>query len=98
MERKIFWDEKAITAFKDAISFIRKDSFQNAASVKADILSKVKELRSSPDIHPPDKYKIGNDGHFRAFEIHRFRISYWVMEQVVLIVRFRHTSQKPEPY
>jgi len=76
--RKIKWDKQAIIYFRESIKYIRKDSPQNAEKVKNDILEKIDELLIKPNIHNPDKYKINNNGDYRAFEMHRFRISYLV--------------------
>ncbi len=50
------------------------------------------------EIHPPDKYKKGNPGNYRAFELHRYRISYLVKPSEIIIARVRHTSQEPKLY
>ena len=97
-KRKIQWDKETLDLFKAAIKYIRSKSFQNADSVKADILAKVSELAEKPEIHPPDKYKKDNDGRYRAFELHRYRISYLVKETEIIIARFRHTSLEPGTY
>jgi len=75
---KIIWDKQALHYFRDAIQYIRRDSPQNADKVKMDILEKINELSQLPEIHNPDKYKINNNGNYRAFELHRFRIAYLV--------------------
>ncbi|AXY78552.1 hypothetical protein D3H65_07670 [Paraflavitalea soli] len=58
----------------------------------------MKALPTAPEIHPPDKYKVKNNKNFRAFELHRFRISYLVKEKEIIIARIRHTSQRPLKY
>lgn len=99
MEKWIIrWDKQPVLYFGEAIRFIQKDSPQNAANVKKDILLKVSALAHQPEIHPPDKYKADNTGNFRAFEIHHYRISYVVRDEEVIITRIRHTSQKPQDY
>jgi len=55
-------------------------------------------LRSNPEIHSPDKYKQNNDGNFRVFELHRYRIAYYVGESEIRILRVRHTSREPRNY
>ena len=84
--------------FKEAIRYIRKDSDQNAEKVKDEILVKIRELSTRPEIHPPDKYKQDNNGDYRAFELHRYRITYRVKEDEIVIVRVRHSSQEPQEY
>ncbi len=75
-KRKIRWDKPALIYFSEAIRYIRKDSVQNAETVKKEILEHIKELSRRPEIHAPDKYKKDNTGNnYRAFELHRYRIA-----------------------
>jgi plasmid stabilization system protein ParE len=97
-KRKILWDKAALLYFSEAIGYIRKDSAQNADKVKNDILTRIRALANNPEIHAPDKYKQDNSGHYRAFELHRYRIAYLVKEDQIIIARIRHTSQEPEAY
>lgn len=94
---KIQWDKQATISFNAAIRYIRKDSPQNADKVKNDILSKISDLSHRPETHPPDKYKQNNIG-YRAFELHRYRISYLVNKNEIIIARIRHTGQQPQEY
>ena len=95
---KIIWDKQALHYFRDAIQYIRRDSPQNADKVKMDILEKINELSQLPEIHNPDKYKINNNGNYRAFELHRFRIAYLVKQNEIIIARVRSTNQEPLDY
>ena len=97
-KRIISWDKQAVDYFSEAISYIRKDSPKNADKVRKAIIKKIKALAQKPEVHSPDKFKINNTGNFRAFELYRFRISYLVKENEVIISRIRHTSQKPVKY
>jgi plasmid stabilization system protein ParE len=97
-KRKISWDKKAILYFSEAIHYIRKDSPQNAEKVKREILKQIRELAIKPEIHNPDKYKSGNTGNHRAFELYRFRVSYFVKQNEIIITRIRHTSQEAREY
>ncbi|MGB0948547.1 MAG: type II toxin-antitoxin system RelE/ParE family toxin [Marinirhabdus sp.] len=40
-------------------------------------------------------HKIGNDGSYRAFEKHSYRVSYRITENEIRILRLRHTSRNP---
>jgi len=97
-KRKIIWDKLALIYFSDAIRYIRKDSPNNADKVKTEILEKISELSNHPEVHAPDKYKQSNTGHYRAFELHRYRIAYLVKDDEIIIARVRHTSQEPQQY
>jgi plasmid stabilization system protein ParE len=97
-ERKILWDKQALHYFRDAIQYIRKDSPQNADKVKKEVLEKINELSKRPEVHNPDKYKINNDGSYRAFELHRLRVGYLIKENEIIIARIRNTKQEPLNY
>ena len=90
--------ERAIQQFEDAIEYIEKDSVANSEKFKRDILQKIDRLLTYPENYSLDKYKLNNDGTFRAFEIHRYRISYRYKKNEVRIIRVRHTKMNPLSY
>ena len=96
--KRIHWHKSAVIYFENAISYIRNDSPKNAERVKAAILKAIGKLAQRPEIHPPDKFKLNNNGSYRAFELHRMRIGYLVTEDEIIIARIRHTSQEPLGY
>lgn len=96
--RKIRWDKQATVYLAQSINYIRKESPKNADKVKNEILLKIRELLKTPYMYSPDKYKINNDGNCRCFELHHYRISYVIMETVIIIIRIRHTNQEPQEY
>jgi plasmid stabilization system protein ParE len=97
-ERKIIWDTVAKSSYKKFLIHIRSDSYQNAISVHEDIGTLLGRLIKHPESHPPDKYRIDNDGSFRAFEKHKLRISYRVMSDSIRIIRARSVRQEPLNY
>ena len=96
--KTIKWGKAATESFRIAINYIRKDSIINSEKVKQDIITRTKSLASHPEKHPLDKYKIDNDGSFRAFEKHRYRIVYRVLQTEIKIISVRHTSMEPLEY
>jgi plasmid stabilization system protein ParE len=96
--RKISWDTQALQQFNAAIKYIARDSLQGAEKVRKDILKKVDRLQTHPTLYNPDKYKKNNDGNFRAFELHHYRVSYYVSSIEIRILRVRHTSMEPKEY
>jgi len=96
--RKLRWDSVAIKQFDKAIEYIALDSFQNAEKVRAAILENIEKLLTYPEIYSPDKFKENNDGSFRAFELYHYRVTYYVSENEIRILRIRHTKQEPKPY
>lgn len=97
-DRIVRWSKAALKQFEEAIIFIAKDSVQNALKVEMDILSKIKSLSRNPEIYSLDKFKTDNDGNYRAFELHKYRVSYKITSRIILIVRIRHTSRLPKLY
>ncbi|WP_300600228.1 type II toxin-antitoxin system RelE/ParE family toxin [Niabella sp.] len=94
----IVWNELAKNELKRAYEYILKDSYQNAVKVRQEIIDAVLSLPGQPDKHRADKYKTNNDGTWRAFEVHHYRISYRVKNSQIRIVRLRHTNRSPRPY
>jgi plasmid stabilization system protein ParE len=83
---------------KQAFDYISKDSLQNAKKVVEDILSAVNKAIFNSEIYPPDKYKDNNDGSYRAFENHHYRIVYRFNDNTIRVLRIRHTSMEPKEY
>lgn len=77
-DRKVAWAKVALQQFNAAIEYISEDSVQNAEKVMSEILEKIERLLSHPEMYPPDKYKLNNDGNYRAFECQRLRIAYYI--------------------
>ncbi len=96
--RQIKWDKQATLQFDAAMHYIRNDSPANAERLKKQLLEKISQLAINAEIYTLDKYKKGNQGEYRAFELYRYRISYLVKEKEIIITRIRHTSQAPKKY
>ena len=88
----------ALKQFNSAIDYISNDSIQNAEKVRMKILKKIESLSLYPEIYSADKYKINNDGSYRAFELYHYRIAYRVTNKEIRILRIRHTSREPKQY
>lgn len=97
-KKKVVWDELARTALREAYSRIKRDSLQQAEKVKQEILAASKKLADHPEMYPPDKYRKDKDHRFRAFEKYSYRISYFIAEDTIRVLRFRHVRQEPEEY
>jgi len=98
MVMQVIWSSSAQKQLMECYEYILLDSYQNAEKVKNGILSSTGKLTSHPEAHPLDRYKKENDGSFRAYEIHRYRIAYRVTKQNIIITRIRHTSMEPLLY
>lgn len=97
-DRKLIWDLQALTRLEKSLEWISGVSIQQAEQVEQAILERIEIIRIHPERYPPDKYKQGNTGNYRAFETHSYRISYRFTESEIRILRFRHVKQKPKEY
>lgn len=89
------WGKAAMAELRKAYHYIQLDSIQNAEMVRDDIIDITTTLPQHPEKYPLDKFKTNNDGSWRAFEIHHYRVSYRVTSGAIKIVRLRHTSRSP---
>ncbi len=94
----IKWDKQAARQLDEAVDYITKDSIQNAEKVELDILTTIGKIPKHPERYSKDKFKLKNDGSFRAFELHHYRVSYRYINNEIRILRIRHTSRCPKPY
>ncbi len=92
------WSKKATLQLQQAFDFIKQDSLQNAEKVRDEIIDITIDIVNHPEKYSLDKYKTTNDGSYRSFEIHRYRISYRITKDFIRIVRMRHTSRSPLNY
>ncbi len=98
VKKKVAWDEQAKASLREACNYIKGDSPQQAERVRKEILEATKRLSDHPEMHPPDKYRGDKDASFRAFEKYNYRISYFITEDVIRVLRFRHVKQVPKEY
>ncbi len=98
MALQIKWNKQAIEQLDKAVEYIEQDSPANAEKVRQDVLLQIDSLIQRPEKFNPDKYKINNDGSFRAFELHHYRISYRLLTNEIRILRIRHTKMNPKKY
>lgn len=96
--RKLIWDQQALTRLEKSLERISKKSIQQAEQVEQAILERIEITRVHPERHPPDKYKKKNPGNYRAFETHSYRVSYRHTEDEIMVLRFRHVKQDPKEY
>jgi plasmid stabilization system protein ParE len=94
----VVWSHSAKAELKKAFDYIALDSLQNAQMVRDTLIDETIDLQENPEKYPLDKFKKVNDGTWRAFEKHHYRISYPIFKNHIRIVRLRHTSKSPLTY
>ena len=95
---KIIWTKSAQDQLKKIYEYISTESIQNALKVINDLTKGVGDIANHPEKHKIDQYKKDNDGTYRAFEKHHFRVSYRNENQTIRILRVRHTKMNPKKY
>ncbi len=95
---KVTWSATSIKQVSDALEYIRQDSVQNAENLYAKLIDKLETTAGVPESCPPDKYKINNDGSFRAFILSNYRVSFRVNKAGIKVLRFRHTKMEEKFY
>ncbi|ARS40801.1 hypothetical protein CA265_14505 [Sphingobacteriaceae bacterium GW460-11-11-14-LB5] len=92
---EIVWTKPAQNQLREIYKYISKESIQNATRVINDLTHAVANIANHPEKHKIDQYKTDNDGTYRASEKHHFRVSYRNENQIIRILRIRHTKMNP---
>jgi ParE toxin of type II toxin-antitoxin system, parDE len=95
--KKVIWDKVVLDELKDVSNFLNLKPI-TTCKILPEILSLIKNLKLDSEIYALDRFKIDNDGNFRAFEKYHYRISYKITEFDIRILRIRHTSQNPKEH
>ena len=95
---QIVWTKRSQLQLKTAYKYISIDSPKNALKVVEEIVTSLNKAISNPEFYGPDKYKTSNDGSYRAFEKHHYRIVYRFTNNVIRVLRVRHTKMEPNQY
>ena len=95
---EIVWSATAERQLHTIFKYLEKDSPEAAEKVINKILSATRTIVKNPKKYNPDKYKIVNDGSFRALEVYKYRISYQIDKNAIVILRVMHTKQNPLRY
>lgn len=98
IKRAVVWSDEAKAELKSIYKYILQDSPKNATKVRSDVVDITRKLSLNPDQHAPDKYKLNNDGSYRAFEKHKYRVVYRIRENEIRVLRVRHTKMEPLEY
>jgi plasmid stabilization system protein ParE len=96
---QVIWSKRADKQLYEAFKYIAKDSVVNAQKVVLDIQKAVEKVSRNPASRSLDKYKRNNDGNYRYFIKHHYRVSYRMASyNRIYIVRLRHTKQQTRFY
>jgi plasmid stabilization system protein ParE len=94
MVLKLNWSKLALNQLEKSCKYIMQDSLKNAQKVRRDIFIIGDSLPANPEKFPLDKYKLSNDGTYRAFEQHHLRVVYRILQTEIRIIRVPHTGME----
>ena len=97
-QHEVVWTKRSQQHIKTAYKYISIDSPKNALKVVEEIVTALNKATSNPAFYGPDKYKKNNDGSYRAFEKHHYRIVYRFTNNIIRVLRVRHTTMEPSQY
>jgi len=95
---ELIWTKRSQQNMLTTYKYICKESELNAKKVMADIIKAAEKAIVNPELYPIDKYKENNDGSYRAFEKHKYRIAYRIKKNIILVLQIRHTKMRPKMY
>ena len=95
---EVIIDDKAKAQLDKLYKYILKDSYQNAEMVRTKIVESIMALSVKWEHHPPDKYRKIKDLTYRAYEILKYRVTYHLIDNKILVTRIRHTKMNPLHY
>lgn len=95
---RVVIDNTAKASLAEAYRYIKQESEKSAAKIRDKILASIQALADNPHRHAPDKYRLNNDGAYRAYEVNKYRITYLVSSHQVAVLRIRHTKMSPKTY
>jgi len=91
----IEWNKVAAKHFNEVLDYLYQESETAASVVGNAILDEIEKIAALPTTHPLDRFKKHNNGNYRACIVYSYRISYYVDDSIVYILRIRHCSREP---
>jgi len=100
MEKEIVWTETAQNQLEEIYFYLLEVSKSDSITNKVidTIYQAVTILKTNSEIYEWDEMKQPNNGNFRAFEIYSYRVSYKITDNIIYILRVRHTSRNPKQF
>ena len=92
---EIVWSSEASYSFVEILDYLSSKSTSAVDIVGNSILDEIENLSKNPFVHPTDRFKKKGNYNFRACIVYSYRISYYVTDTEIHILRIRHTSREP---
>ena len=92
---ELIWDAAALDQLEDYLEEVSKQSKSAPKIIRDRIMNRLKGIKEAPYICSLDRFKINNDGTYRAFTVYSYRVTYSIKKNQINIIRIRHTSKEP---
>lgn len=96
--KEIVWSLNAEKQYYQILEHLLKEAPHVIDKVGNSLLNTIEDLSIHYNHHPADRFKKNNTVNYRAALVYSYRISYYVEETRVRILRIRHTSREPLKY
>lgn len=100
MGKTIIWTHQADAELNEAFLDLLEQSVsvETATRIITEIYESASILATHPEIYKLDTLKEKNKGNIRTYEKHTYRISYFIEEEAVYIIRVRYARKEPLEY
>jgi plasmid stabilization system protein ParE len=96
--KSIVWSQNATDQYYEVLEYLSKEAPEAIEIVANALLDLIESLSTEYNNHPLDRFKMKNDGTYKAAIVFSFRISYQIGEKHLRIIRIRHASREPLTY
>jgi len=93
---QVVWSKPAELNLDQIYEYISTDSPQNASRIISEIVDQADSISAHPEKYPPDRLFTDNDGSYRFFIKHNYRIVYRFTPGLVKILWIRHIRMQPK--
>ena len=70
LKYKVLWDKEAYRELDAICEYLKQESIAALKIVKQAVLSRTRQLEVAPLIYELDKFKLNNDGTYRAMVVY----------------------------
>jgi len=90
MKNRVIWSQIAVTQLREIKEYISHESLKNSTTIYQNIIYAIKKLELFPKIG----IVIDVNSQFRVIIVSKYKISYHVQNNEVIILSIYHTAKK----
>ncbi|MEN9489411.1 MAG: hypothetical protein RL494_1676 [Bacteroidota bacterium] len=100
MEKEIIWTKTSENQLEAIYFYLLEEtkSFTIPDKIIDSIVNSVEILKTNWEIYETDEMRIPINENYRAFEKSNYRVSYKITNEIIYIIRVRHTSRNLKFY